>query len=78
MVKNPAYSPMINHKLAEYDPIEISGDTASQRVTIIEPDGSANVYQFKLSKQSGPPCDGCWMTDSVILVPTRRQQLDGA
>lgn len=78
MVKNPAYSPMLNHKLAEYGPLEIEGDIASQRVTIIGSNGEAIVYQFTLSKQSGPPCAGCWMTDSVIIVPTQRQNLEGA
>ena len=78
MVKEPAYSPMLNHKLAEYGPLEMEGNTASQRVTIIGPNGQATVYQFILSKQSGPPCDGCWMTDSVIIVPTKRQNLEGA
>ena len=78
MVKNPAYSPMLNHKSAEYAPIEISGDEASQRVTIIESNGKATVYLFTLSKQTDPSCQGCWMTDSVTLVPVKRQDLQGA
>ena len=78
LVKNPAYRPMLNHKAAEFDPIEISGDTATQRVTILDFGGKASVYLFTLSKQSGPPCDGCWMTDSVVVVPVRRQDLQGA
>ena len=69
---------MLNHKTAEYDPLEISGDTATQRVTIIDPNGKAFIYLFKLSKQSTDPCRGCWMTDSVIAVPTRKQRLEGA
>ncbi|MCB0196910.1 MAG: DUF4864 domain-containing protein [Anaerolineae bacterium] len=78
LVKNPAYRPMLNHKEAEYDAIEISDDTAQQRVTIIGADGSANVYLFELSKHDTPSCDGCWMTDSVSFVPTRRQNMTGA
>jgi hypothetical protein len=78
MVKNPAYRPMLNHKAAEYDPIEISGETATQRVTIIDTNGNATVFRFALSKQSGAPCDGCWMTDSVETMPVKRQNLQGA
>jgi hypothetical protein len=78
LVKNPVYRPMLNHKLAEYGPMEISGDIASQRVTIIERNGQATVYIFSLSKQNGPGCEGCWMTDSVGVLPTRKQDLEGA
>lgn len=78
LVKNPAYRPILNHKLAEYDPIEIVEDTAQQRVTVIGIDGSANVYLFELSKQETASCSGCWMTDSVSFVPTRQQNTTGA
>jgi hypothetical protein len=78
LVKNPVYRPMLNHKLAEYGPMEISGDVATQRVTIIERNGQASVYIFSLSKQNGPGCEGCWMTDSVGVLPTRKQDLEGA
>jgi len=78
MVKSPTYSPMLNHKMAEYGPLEISDETATQRVTIIDPSGKATVYLFSLSKQSDPSCKGCWMTDSVVAVPVRQQRLDGA
>jgi hypothetical protein len=77
LVKDPAYRPMLNHKLAEYGPMEISGDVATQRVTIVERNGQATVYLFSLSRQNGPGCEGCWMTDSVIVVPTRKQDLQG-
>jgi hypothetical protein len=77
LVKDPPYSPMLNHKLAEYSPIEIEGDTARQRVTIIEENGAATVYLFTLSRQAEEPCKGCWMTDTVTVVPTRSQNLQG-
>ncbi|MCB9077573.1 MAG: DUF4864 domain-containing protein [Anaerolineaceae bacterium] len=76
LVKNPTYRPMLNHKLAEYSPIEISGDTARQRVTITGSDGSANVYLFDLSRQDTPACSGCWLTDGVSFVPTRQGNLN--
>ena len=75
MVQNPTYRPMLNHKTAKYDPIEISDNKARQRVTIIAANGKAAVYVFELTKQTSPGCPGCWMTDSVILIPTRQQDL---
>ena len=75
LVKNPTYRPMLNHKLAEYSPIEISGNTATQRVTITGSDGSASVYLFELSRQDTPTCSGCWLTDGVSFVPTRQGNL---
>ncbi len=77
LVKNKAYRPLLNHKAAEYDPIQLDGDTATQRVTITDKNGQATVYLFTLSKQKNPPCEGCWMTDSVIMIPTRSQDLKG-
>lgn len=76
LVKNPTYRPMLNHKLAEFGTIHISGDTATQRVTIIERNGQATVYLFTLSQQDLPNCQGCWMTDSVMVVPTHKQGLN--
>lgn len=71
MLKNPLYKPMLNHQSARYGPIKISGDMATQRVTVIDADGKAIIYVFTLSKQSGPPCAGCWMTDSVVAEPAK-------
>jgi hypothetical protein len=76
LVKTPAYRPMLNHKTAEYDPILLSGQSATQRVTIIERNGQATVYMFSLSRQNLPDCPGCWLTDGVTIVPTRKQPLD--
>ena len=76
LVKNPTYRPMLNHKQAEYSPIEITDDTARQRVTITGSDGSASVYLFELSRQNTPTCSGCWLTDGVSFVPTRQGNLN--
>lgn len=73
LVKNPEYRPMLNHKLAEFDSLRMAGDTATQRVTIIERNGQATVYLFSLSRQDLPDCPACWLTDSVLVIPTRKQ-----
>lgn len=77
LVKNPVYRAMLNHKSADYGKMEFNGDTATQRVTIIESNGEATVYLFTLSRQNLAECPGCWMTDSVTVVPTRKQDLQG-
>ncbi len=77
LVKNPAYRPMLNHKRAEFSPIKLAGDQAQQKVTVITQDGEAVVYLWELSKHDTTGCSGCWLTDSVSLFPTRRQDLQG-
>ncbi len=65
MVSSPVYRPLLNHRTAEYGPIEVTGDLAVQPVTLIAQDGGKVGYIFSLSKQAGGPYDGCWMTDGV-------------
>ncbi len=78
LVKSKGYRPLLNHKSADYDTMTIEGDTATQRVTVTQNNGKATVYIFTLSKQSGKPCAGCWLTDGVVPLPTRSQNLQGA
>ena len=65
MVSSPVYRPLLNHRTAEYGPIEVTRDLAVQPVTLIAQDGGKVGYIFSLSKQDGGPYDGCWMTDGV-------------
>lgn len=71
MLNDPHYRPMLNHQAAEFDPIKISGNTALQRVTLTAKDGRVFAYLFSLSKQTDPPYENCWMTDGVVIEPTR-------
>ena len=76
MVKNPVYRPLLNHRSHTREAIEIFDDIARQRVTVVDTGGRRIVYVFVLSKQAEPPCEDCWMTDSVMRVdddsgPTR-------
>jgi hypothetical protein len=66
MVRNPLYSPMLNHKSARFEPVRIFGDQAEQRVTLIDANGQEAVYLFQLSRQFDNGYMGCWMTDGVI------------
>lgn len=66
MIKNPLYSSMLNHRTSYFDPIIIDGDTAEQRVILVDENDDATVYIFRLSRQPSGPYRGCWMTDSVM------------
>jgi hypothetical protein len=68
MVESQRYSPMIDSKEAVQGPIERSGGSAEQRVTVTGEGGRTVRYEFGLSVQSNGRFDGCWMTDSVLLV----------
>lgn len=65
MIKR-GFPDMLNHAEARYEPIEISGDTAVQKVWLYNNDGTEIGYAFQLGLQSGGEFDGCWMTDAVI------------
>lgn len=65
MVKGPRYAPMIDHVEATTGPMERSGDTAEQRVTLTGPDGRTMTYTFGLSNSRQGDLDGYWLTDRV-------------
>lgn len=78
MLKAPPYNAMLNHKSVEFDPIEISRDSATQRVKLTGADGQTTVYIFMLSKQTEAPYQNCWMTDGVVVEPSRDLPQDQA
>lgn len=81
LVRNPVYSALLNHRAARLSEMMVVEDSARQKVTLTDRDGRPATFVFILSKQAGPPCDGCWMTDAVIRsenhVPTPRIALLG-
>lgn len=66
MMKDGVYRLMLEYRDAEYDPVEIVGNRARQRVTLISTT-RAIAFVFYLSKQQHESCDGCWMTDAVAV-----------
>jgi hypothetical protein len=66
IVKAPGYLPLINHRIAGYEPTIIRGTVAIRRVTVVAADGQAVDYEFRLSKD---PESACWFTDGVIPIP---------
>jgi Domain of unknown function (DUF4864) len=67
IVRNPAFSVLLNHHNAEYDNVHISGDLAQQRVTISGKNGQTVIYTFILSRQHDNKYNDCWMTDGVSI-----------
>jgi hypothetical protein len=68
MLKNPLYAIMLNFERYETAKVEYDGDTASQRVTLIDAGGNRSLFLFVLSKQREAPYENCWMTDIVHRV----------
>ena len=66
LVRNPSYSPLLNHINATFLELNIEEDFAVQDVIITTSNGKRIGYRFRLSIQKGTLYPGCWMTDSVI------------
>ena len=64
----PAYGPMIDHAGATYSQVQVEGRTAQMGVILATEDGGQVGYLFRLSKQTAPPHEACWMTDAVMRV----------
>ncbi len=74
LVSNPVYRAMLDHRQAKYGPLQIEGVNATQPVILIASDGQRVGYLFRLSRQDGGTCDGCWMTDGVIRFEVHGDQ----
>lgn len=72
MIRNGPYRLMLEYRHVLYAPVRIVDGTAAQRVTLIGKDNVTD-FVFLLSRQRRPPCKGCWMTDSVIVLPAVEQ-----
>ena len=66
LVRNPSYSPLLNHLNATFLELTFEDDFAIQDVIITTSKGKRIGYRFRLSIQKGPIYPECWMTDSVI------------
>jgi len=66
LVKNPAYSPLLNHLDATFLNLKVEGNVAIQEVIITTSKGTRKGFRFLLSLQQGEQFKDCWMTDAVI------------
>ncbi|MES1924252.1 DUF4864 domain-containing protein [Salinisphaera sp. T31B1] len=62
------YADMLTHVSARITPQIVDNDRARILAELTQPDGRQSAYVFLLSRQPGPPCRGCWMTDGVIRL----------
>lgn len=66
LVQNDAYQSLLNFKQYGLDDVDIKGNKAIQKVTLIDANDRPAVYYFKLSQQQQEPFVDCWMTDGVV------------
>lgn len=70
MVKGPPYGIMVDHVGSEFSEVVLMGNKAYQMVLLTAPDGRAEVFAFRLSKQQDGEFKNMWMTDAVWPVAT--------
>ena len=73
MVHSPPYDRLLNHRVARYSPIAISGDEAHQIVIVTDTKGGETPYHWVLALQAEGEYKDCWMTDAVIPVERPKQ-----
>lgn len=67
MIKQEPYDLMLNFEEARFGPVEEEEPgNARQRVLLFD-EGAVRQYIFQLSRRRFDPCEGCWMTDSVVV-----------
>jgi hypothetical protein len=66
MIRGPIFGPMIGHRAATVESVTVEDGEAVVDVVLRTAAGDFAGYQFRLSRQRGGACDGCWMTDGVV------------
>ncbi len=66
MIKEEPYDLMLHYEEARFGPLEEESNSARMRVMLID-EGAVRQYVFQLSRRPFAPCEGCWMTDSVLV-----------
>jgi len=57
---------MLDYRETVFEPIEMRGDLARQRMTLIAASG-AITHVFYLARQKDAIRNGCWMTEAVSV-----------
>lgn len=71
MLSAPAYAPLLNHRVHDLSDTTQVSDMARIKVTLVDSRGGQAAYVWILSRQSTPPCEGCWLTDTVLRVEVK-------
>jgi hypothetical protein len=67
-VKTPLFQPMLNFVNGKTSELVTDGSQAQQILVITDEPGLDVGFLFTLSKQTEPPFQDCWMTDSIRRV----------
>jgi hypothetical protein len=67
-VKTPLFHPMLNFVNGKTSELVTDGTQAQQILVISDEAGLEVGFLFTLSKQTEPPFQDCWMTDSIRRV----------
>lgn len=73
ILRNPAYVAMIDNKALEFGDTIIENNSALVPVLVTASNDKAFGYVFSLSRHTVADCVGCWMTDSVVPMPTENR-----
>lgn len=66
------FRPLLAARQTTYGPLERTGDSATQRVTVTDANGTRTSYIWRLRRQTEPPYRGCWMTVTVAPAQSSR------
>lgn len=68
MIRQGPYALMLGFRDVSFDPVQVAGDRAAQRVTLVAPGQPPVRFVFFLSRQEAEgPLHRCWMTDAVSV-----------
>ncbi|MFD2248521.1 DUF4864 domain-containing protein [Pontibacter ruber] len=73
LVRDPAYSPMLNFKSYKTGKLIITENSAYQLVVVKGQDDTESAYLFILGRQQKGPYKGCWMTEGVARMDAQRE-----
>lgn len=68
LVRNPLYEPMLNFRSYRLGEMIYEEKTAQQVILLRDKNGTPAAFLFTLSRQTQPPYQDCWMTDSVMRI----------
>jgi len=73
LVRDPAYSPILNFKSYKTGKLVVTENAAYQLVVIKGQDDTETAFLFILGRQQKGPYKGCWMTEGVARMHPERQ-----
>lgn len=66
-----SYRPLLTARAVAYGPLDRDGSVATQRVSVLGPDGTTTSYTWRVENQTTAPYEGCWMTTGITPVTSQ-------